>query len=200
MSDIRKQFSLAFDQVDPYARKLVYKTDDEGRTYRDFGDYLYTEDQLAGFMDYMNAEPNLLDARRTSVRSAMDEGRDPMEAVAMTRLKEITPIANLPYVADDVYGRIRSVRDAYQEDRNLDMLGHIAMLGLDVAPAVYGGYKGLKYATRPAREAYRRDRMDVAMPPASFRRQPVMTRNRGFNSPMPLTAGLLADVEGYLKR
>ena len=112
MADIRKQFSLAFDQVDPYARKLVYKTDDEGRTDRDFGDYWYTEDQLAGFMDYMNAEPNLLNMRRGTVQNLMDEGRDPMEAVAMSKVAEMTPILNLPYVADDVYGRSRAVRES----------------------------------------------------------------------------------------
>jgi hypothetical protein len=32
MSDIRKKISLAYDQIDPYARKLVYKTDDQGRS------------------------------------------------------------------------------------------------------------------------------------------------------------------------
>jgi hypothetical protein len=69
MSDIRKKISLAYDQIDPYARKLVYKTDDQGRTYRDFGDYLYTEDQLSSFMDYMNAEPNMFNARRGTVQS-----------------------------------------------------------------------------------------------------------------------------------
>ena len=184
MADIRKQFSLAFDQIDPYARKLVYKTDDQGRTYRDFGDYLYTEDQLAGFMDYMNAEPNLLDMRRSTVRNLMEEGRDPMEAVAMSKVAEMTPIANLPYVADDVYGGMRSVRDAYQEGRNLDMLGHIAMLGLDVAPAVYGGFKGLQIGRR----ALKNDAAKMRMMPMSQRRQP------------QLSSGLLADVEGYLNR
>ena len=184
MADIRKQLSLAFDQVDPYARKLVYKTDDEGRTYRDFGDYLYTEDQLAGFMDYMNAEPNLLNMRRGTVQSLMEEGRDPMEAVAMSKVAEMTPIANLPYVADDVYGGMRAVRDAYQEGRNLDMLGQIAMLGLDVAPAVYGGFKGLQLGRR----ALKNDAAKMRTMPVSERRQP------------RLSAGLLSDVEGYLSR
>ena len=184
MSDIRKQFSLAFDQIDPYARKLVYKTDDQGRTYRDFGDYLYTEDQLAGFMDYMNAEPNLLDTRRSTVRNLMESGRDPMEAVAMSKLAEMVPIANAPYVADDVYGGMRSVRDAYQEGRKLDLLGHIAMLGLDVAPLVYGGAKGLQFS----RKAMKNDAAKMRKMPVSQRRQP------------RLSAGLLADVEGYLSR
>ena len=175
--DIRKKFSLAFDDVDPYARKLVYKTDDQGRTYRDFGDYLYTEDQLQKFMEYMNAEPNLLDTRRSAVRNFMGKGRDPMEAMAMSKAMEMVPVANLPYVADDVYGRARQIRDAYQEERKLDMLGHIAMMGLDVAPSIYGGFKGLQFG----RNVLKNDAAKMAKTPMSMRKQP------------PLSAGILND-------
>ena len=184
MSDIRKKISLAYDQIDPYARKLVYKTDDQGRTYRDFGDYLYTEDQLASFMDYMNAEPNMFNARRGTVQSLIDQGRDPMEAVAMSKVAEMVPVANAPYVADDIYGGSRKVRDAYQEGRPLDMLGHIAMLGLDAAPLIYGGFKGLQLGRR----AMKNDAAKMAKTPMSMRKQP------------QLSSGLLADIEGYLSR
>ena len=184
MSDIRKKISLAYDQIDPYARKLVYKTDDQGRTYRDFGDYLYTEDQLASFMDYMNAEPNMFNARRGTVQSLIDQGRDPMEAVAMSKVAEMVPVANAPYVADALYGGSRKVRDAYQEGRPLDMLGHIAMLGLDAAPLIYGGFKGLQLGRR----AMKNDAAKMAKTPMSMRKQP------------QLSSGLLADVEGYLSR
>lgn len=184
MSDIRKRFSLAYDQIDPYARKLVYKTDDQGRTYRDFGDYLYTEDQLEGFMDYMNVEPNMFNSRRGTVQALMDEGRDPMEAVAMSKVAEMVPLLNAPYVADDVYGGSRKVRDAYQEGRPLDMLGHIAMLGLDVAPALVAGGKGVQIGAR----ALKSDAANKMKMPISMRRQP------------RLSSGLLFDVEDYLSR
>jgi len=64
------------------------------------------------------------------------------------------------------------------------MLGHIAMLGLDAAPLIYGGFKGLQLGRR----AMKNDAAKMAKTPMSMRRQP------------QLSSGLLADVEGYLSR
>ena len=51
MSDFRKLFDMSYGggqyTVDPFSRELVLKTDRQGRSYRDRGDFKYSEKDLS---------------------------------------------------------------------------------------------------------------------------------------------------------
>lgn len=180
---IRKMFdaSGAFG-VDPYRKKVVYKTDDQGRTYRDFDGYMYSEDDLMTLLE-AQSDPN--EGFSKMVDRFIAAGKDPLEAVAMGRALGHVPYLNYEYVEDDMRDALRDVRDDYQEG---DMLGAIASGGLAAltaadtaatyAPFAIGPmYRGAKSAIKN----FKVDRADVARPPQfGYKRiEPTLTRRRG---------------------
>jgi hypothetical protein len=179
---IRKEFDMtgAFG-VDAYARKPVMKQDAEGRHYRDFEGYLYSEDDLLDIMDAYN-DPN--EGFQNMVKSMMERGKQAKEAIAMARFMGQVPYVNHEYVADDMKDYARGARDAAQEGRPLAFAGNAAMgllTGADAAatyaPFALGpAYRGAKGLIKE----FIRDRADVATPPrGGFLRKEPPLRSRG---------------------
>lgn len=189
-SSIRKKFEMtgAFG-VDPYARKPVMKKDKQGRHYRDFEGYLYSEDDLADILDAYN-DPN--EGFQSMIRSMIKSGSGPKEAIAKARVIGQIPYVNYQYVKSDLKNSARDTRDMLQEDRYLAAAGSGAMgllEGLDAAATyapfaigpAYRAIKSLPKSVMSAARRYQADRADVAIPPSGgFKRiEPPLTRRRG---------------------
>lgn len=187
---IRKKFELtgAFG-VDPYARKPVIKKDKQGRHYRDFEGYLYSDDDLADILDAYN-NPN--EGFQSMIRSMIKSGSGPKEAIAKARVIGQIPYVNYQYVKSDLKNSARDTRDMLQEGRYLAAAGSGAMgllEGLDAAAtyapfAIGPAYRAIKSSPKAIMNAarqYQADRADVAIPPrGGFKRiEPPLTRRRG---------------------
>jgi hypothetical protein len=158
MSDFRRSFDMSYGggkyTVDPFSRELVLKTDRQGRSYRDRGDFKYSEEDLqslGSFLDTIGDNPAL----ERTYKGAIDRGYDPMQAKFLAEARYFVPIMNLEPTFYDVMNRLRDAQYAQEQGDTLGRLKNSSLAFGDIlmsfiAPAG-GAVKAGKYGVKKIR-------------------------------------------------
>lgn len=152
MSDFRKLFDMSYGggqyTVDPFSRELVLKTDKQGRSYRDRGDFKYSEkdlQSLGSFLDMIGDNPAL----ERTYKGAIDRGYDPMQAKFLAEARYFVPLLNLEPTFYDVRNRLRDAQYAQEQGDTLGRLKNSSLAFGDIlmsfiAPAGAAGKFGAR--------------------------------------------------------